>query len=45
MGQFLNFYLHQQVFEFKEFCIEKRLSDIFKTTNVMKLAKTILKSS
>ena len=29
----------------KEFCIEKRLSNIFKITNLAKVTKTILKSS
>ena len=33
------------VFAFKEFCMEKRLSNIFKTTNVTTLTKAILKIS
>ena len=45
MGQFSKFRLRQQLFSFKEFCIEKRLSNIVKTTNVVKLTKAILKSS
>ena len=43
MDSFRN--LHQQIFAFKVFCMEKRLSDIFKTINVSKLTKTILESS
>ena len=44
MESFWNFdyvssYLHL------EFCVETRLSNIFKTTNVTKLTKTILESS
>ena len=42
------FRLHQQLFAFKEFYIEKRLSNIFKTVNddiFTKLTKTILKRS
>ena len=45
MGQFSEFCLPQQLFAFKEFCMEKRLSNIFKTTNITKLTKAILKSS
>ena len=37
--------LSQQLFEFKKFSMEKRLPNIFKTINVMKLIKAILKSS
>ena len=37
--------LSQQLLAFKEFCIEKRLSNIFKTKNVTKLTKAILESS
>ena len=40
--QFLKFYLSQQLFTFKEFCIVKRLSDISKTTNVTKLTEALL---
>ena len=43
--QFFKFSLCQQLFAFKEFCMEKRLSNIFKTTNVTKFTKAILKSS
>ena len=35
--------LTSAVFAFKEFCKEKRLSNIFKTTNVTKLTKANLK--
>ena len=41
--KFSKFCLRQQLFPFKEFCMEKRLSNIFKTTNVRKLIKAILK--
>ena len=37
--------VRQQLLAFKGFCMEKRLSNIFKTTNVTKLTKAILKSS
>ena len=39
------FCLRQQLFAFIEFFMEKRLSNIFKTANVTKLTKIILKSS
>ena len=42
--QFLKFYLRQQLFALKEFCMETRLSNIFKTTNVTNFTKAILKS-
>ena len=42
---FSKFRLRQQLLAFKEFCMEKRLSNIFKTTNVTKLMKTIPQSS
>ena len=45
MGQFLKFCLHQQLFAFKEFCMETRLFNIIKTTNLTKLTKVILESS
>ena len=32
--RFLKFCLRQQLFAFKEFCMETRLFNIFKTTNV-----------
>ena len=41
--KFSKFCLRQQLLPFKEFCMEKRLSNIFKTTNVRKLIKAILK--
>ena len=37
--------LTSAVIVFKEFCMEKRLSNIFRTTKVTKLIKAILKSS
>ena len=37
--------LMSQLFAFKEFCIEKRLFNILKTTKVTKLTEAILKSS
>ena len=40
-----SFHLGQQFFAFKEFCMKKWLCNTFKTTNVTKLTKTILKSS
>ena len=40
----LKFCLRQQLFAFKEFCVETRLSNIFKTTNVTNFTKAILKS-
>ena len=43
--QFSRFCLRQQLCIFKEFCMEKKLSNIFKTTSVTKLTKAILKSS
>ena len=45
MGQFSKFSLRQQLFAFKEFCMETRLYNIFKTRNVTKLTKTFLESS
>ena len=41
----MKFCLHQQLFTFKEFCMENRLSNILKTINVTKLTKAILKGS
>ena len=38
------FRLPQQWFAFDGFCMETRLSSIFKTTNIIKLTDTILKS-
>ena len=34
-----------KLFEFKEFCMETRLSNIFKTTDVTKLTKGIQRNS
>ena len=45
MGQFPRFCLCQQLFAFKESCMEKRLFNIFKTTNVTRSTKAILKTS
>ena len=45
VGQFSKFCLRQQVYAFKEFWMETRLTNIFKTRNVSKLTKTILESS
>ena len=39
---FCKFCLCQQLFAFKLFCMETRLSNIFKTTNATKFIKTIL---
>ena len=40
----LKFCLRQQLFAFKGFCMETRLSNIFKTTNVTIFTETILES-
>ena len=45
VDQFSKFYLRQQLFAFKEFCIETRLSNIFKTTNVTNSTKIIQERS
>ena len=45
VGQLWKFCLRQQLFVFKEFCMETRLSNIFKTTNVTNFTKAIRKSS
>ena len=45
LWQFRKFCLRQQLCAFKEFCMETRLSNIFKTTNVTNFTKAILKSS
>ena len=45
MGQFSKFCLCQQLFAFKRFCMETRLSNILKTTNATKFIKTILEST
>ena len=37
--------LRQQLFAFKDFCMEMRLSNIFKSTSVTNLAKIIQESS
>ena len=44
VGQLWKFCLRQQLFVFKEFCMETRLSNIFKSTNVTNLAKVIQES-
>ena len=43
--QFPKFCLHQQLFAFKVFCIETRMSSIFRTINVTKLTEPILERS
>ena len=43
-GQISKFWLGQQLFALKEFCMETRLSNIFKTTIVTNLAKVIQES-
>ena len=45
VGKFSKFCLPQQLCSFKEFCMETRLSNIFKTTNVTNLTKVIQESS
>ena len=45
VGQFSEFCLRQQLFAFKEFCMETRLSNILNTKNVTKLTKAIVESS
>ena len=45
VGQFSKFCILQQLFAFKEPCMETRLSNIFKTTSVKKLTKIFLESS
>ena len=42
--RFSKFSLRQQLFAFKEFCMETRLSNIFKTAKVMNLVKVIQES-
>ena len=42
---FLVIFLHQQLFARKDFSMETRLSNIFKTTNAMALTETILEST
>ena len=44
-GQISKFWLGQQLFALKEFSMETRLSNIFKTTNVTNLAKVIQEST
>ena len=41
----LQILLMQQLFTFKRFCMEMRLSNILKTTNATKFIKTILEST
>ena len=43
--QFLKFCLRHQLFKFKQFYMETRFSNIFKTTNVTNFTRAILKSS
>ena len=45
LEQFWKFCLRQQLFALKELCMEKRLPNIFKTTNVSNLTKVIQESS
>ena len=45
VGQFSKFHLRLQLFAFKKFWMETRLSNIFKTANIKKLTKVILESS
>ena len=45
VAQSSKFCLRQQLFAFKEFYMDTRLSNIFKTTNVTNFTKAILKSS
>ena len=45
MGQFCKFCLCQQLFAFKRFCMETRLSNILKNTNATKFIKTIPEST
>ena len=45
LGQFSKFCLRQQLRAFKEFCMETRLSNIFKSTNVRNLTKVIQQNS
>ena len=43
--QFSKFCLRQQLFALKKFCMETRLPNIFKTTNVTNLTKVSQESS
>ena len=43
--QFSKFCLCQQLFAFKELCMETRLRNILKTTNATKFIKSVLESS
>ena len=45
LEQFWKFCLRQQLFALKEFCMETRFSNIFKTTKVTNLTKVIQESS
>ena len=45
VGYIGHFCLRLQLFAFKEFCMETRLSNIFKATNVTNLTKVIQESS
>ena len=44
LEQFSKFCLRQQLFAFKEFYMERRFSNIFKTINVTNLTKVIHES-
>ena len=45
VGQFCKFCLCQQLFAFKRFCMETRLSNILKNTNATKFTKTVPEST
>ena len=45
VGKFSKFFLRQQLFAFKKFCMETRLPNISKSTNAKDSIKAILKSS
>ena len=45
LRQFSKFCLRQELCVFKEFCMERRFSNIFKTTNVTNLTKVIQQNS
>ena len=45
VGQFSKFCLRQRLCAFKEFYMETRLSNIFRTTNITNLTKVIQQNS
>ena len=45
VGQFSKFWLCQQLFAFKRFCMETILSNILKTAKVTKFIKIIVEST